>query len=91
MKIDMDILAIVSGVISLIALIVFFFMASHIYKLLVEVREMRNILVIQAEMSGAIKISEVTCSNCKQTFSTYEEAEVICPNCTQVNQIVKQE
>jgi len=73
-----DLILIISGIISLIILIVFFVMANNLSKVLSEIRNIRDLMTLQAKIKG---INDITCSNCKENFYTDATEEINCPKC----------
>jgi len=74
----------VSVIISIIALIVFFVMASNIGKLVSEIRAsnvlLKRVTEIQlGEINGTLK--NVVCGNCNKSFKTFDATSFYCPHC----------
>ena len=74
---------IVSGILSFIAIIVFFVVAHHISQLLAETRKTNKILMKQAEKEGLTL--QAKCAACGKSFPILDKSPAICPHCSRVN------
>jgi len=83
---DIQIITLLSGILSIVIIIVFFIMANKIGKVLSEVRNIRDLLILQAKTKG---INYILCSKCKEDFFTDETEEAQCPKCNEINKISK--
>lgn len=68
-----------AGILSLIMIIVFFIMAWHIGKILKELRNMKDILMVFAEEKNLA--SRIECPFCHFEFKTINSEKAACPHC----------
>ncbi len=73
-------MVILSGVISIVTLIVFFVMASNLNSILSRLKNIEKLMMLQAEKNGVINKNQITCPNGHE-FLTYKTDEVRCPQC----------
>lgn len=68
-----------AGILSLIIIIVFFIMAWQIGKILKELRNMKDILMVFAEEKDLVSLIE--CPYCHFEFKTINSEKAACPHC----------